>query len=173
MDQPVKREENPPPVVQRNIRALMEARRRVEQEASLLDRTANLLTAFSGSVLFVLLHLAWFGGWILLNAGILPIPAFDPFPFGLLTTIVSLEAIFLSTFVLISQNREAIISDRQAELDVQINLLAEHEITRLLTLVTAIAKRLEVDIDEGEMKELEQDVPPDALLRELERNGKP
>jgi uncharacterized membrane protein len=92
------------------------------------------------------------------------------------TTIVSLEAIFLSTFVLVSQNRQAAIADQRAELDLQINLLAEHEVTRLLTLVDEISKKLKIDNgDAAELTELQRDVRPDAVLNELEKradNGK-
>jgi uncharacterized membrane protein len=80
----------------------------------------------------------WFAVRILANVGWFGIEPFDPFPFGLLTTIVSLEAIFLSTFVLVSQNRQSAIADRRAQLDLQINLLAEYEVTRLLKLQDAI-----------------------------------
>lgn len=78
------------------------AAQRARRTESPALRAADAITAFSGSMRFVVLHLVWFGAWVLLN---LLGPAFDPFPFGLLTMIVSLEAIFLSTFVLISQNR--------------------------------------------------------------------
>jgi uncharacterized membrane protein len=120
----------------------------------------------------------WFGGWIIWNLGFAGLTPFDPFPFGLLTMIVSLEAIFLSTFVLISQNRQAKLGDRRADLDLQIDLLAEHEVTRLLCLVTAIARRLDVKLDstnlaeDSSVGELAKDVDPRALLKELEkRNG--
>jgi uncharacterized membrane protein len=97
---------------------------------------------------------------------------FDPFPFGLLTTIVSLEALFLSTFVLVSQNRQAELADRRTELDLQINLLTEYELTRALTLTDRIATKLEVaDDDDEELKQLEQDVEPEAVLRKLERKS--
>jgi uncharacterized membrane protein len=96
-------------------------------------------------------------------------PAFDPYPFGLLTTIVSLEAIFLSTFVLVSQNRQAAIAERRAELDLQINLLAEYEVTRILTMVDALAKQRKIKkYDGGELKDLEKDVKPEAVLEELD-----
>lgn len=120
-------------------------------------------------MLFIYLHIVWFGVWIAVNEGWWGLKAFDPFPFGLLTTIVSLEAVFLSTFVLVSQNRQAALADRRSELDLQINLLAEYEMTRVLTLVDRLAKKFDIeDCDEDELKELEKDVQPDKLLRELE-----
>lgn len=157
-------------VVQRNIDALLAARKKAEREKSWGDHLADVMTAISGSIWFVYLHVAWFGLWIAFNLGLGGIPAFDPFPFGLLTMIVSLEAIFLSTFVLISQNRQAEAGDRRADLDVQIDLLAEHEVTRILTLVSAIAERLDVRVPtEENVVELQQDVSPDELLQELDR----
>ncbi|MFN8555924.1 MAG: DUF1003 domain-containing protein [Dehalococcoidia bacterium] len=103
---------------------------------------ADLITVFSGSMLFVWLHVLWFGGWILVNIGVLPVRPFDPFPFGLLTMIVSLEAIFLSTFVLISQNRQALQADRRQKITMQVDILAEQEVTKLLRMVREIHDHL-------------------------------
>ena len=90
------------------------------------DRAADKVTAFAGSLKFVYIHTAWFGIWILLNVGLFGATlAFDKFPFGLLTMIVSLEAIFLSTFVMVSQNRQAERSDVRSQLDFETNLRAE------------------------------------------------
>ena len=112
----------------------LDARDRVAMSRS--DRVADVITAFTGSMLFVALHAVWFTAWIVLN---LPgMPAFDPFPFGLLTMIVSLEAIFLSTFVLISQNRQALRADRRATVDLELNAIAEQEVTKLIHMVSEI-----------------------------------
>lgn len=90
------------------------------------DRTADHVTAFAGSLNFVYLHAAWFAFWIAVNVGLFGVALkFDAFPFGLLTMIVSLEAIFLSTFVMVSQNRQAARSDIRAQLDFETNLRAE------------------------------------------------
>src|SRR5437764_6093178 len=90
------------------------------------DRAADRITAFAGSLNFVYLHSVWFGIWILINIGLIGgAVAFDEFPFGLLTMIVSLEAIFLSTFVMVSQNRQAARADIRSELDFETNLRAE------------------------------------------------
>ena len=156
-------------VVDENIRTMLELRYKEEQQKSLQDRAADALTLFSGSMLFVYLHMAWFGGWILLNLGWLGITPFDPFPFGLLTLIVSLEAIFLSTFVLISQNRAGAVADKRADLDLQIDLLGEHEITRILAMVAAIADHLGIQTTGiGELEELEREVTPKELLDEIQ-----
>ena len=90
------------------------------------DRVADRITNFAGSLNFVYLHSVWFGIWVLINVGLIGVSAeFDKFPFGLLTMIVSLEAIFLSTFVMVSQNRQAARSDLRAELDFETNLRSE------------------------------------------------
>jgi len=104
------------------------------------DRVADAITRFAGSMSFVYLHVGWFAVWIVLNAGLVgSAVVFDDFPFGLLTMIVSLEAIFLSTFVMISQNREATRAEVRANLDFETNLTAE-------VLVRAIAKHTGVDM---------------------------
>lgn len=92
------------------------------------DTLADRITGFAGSIAFVYIHIAWFAGWLLINIAVHPllgIHPFDRFPFGLLTLIVSLEAIFLATFVMISQNRQAARSDIRAQLDFETNLRAE------------------------------------------------
>jgi len=90
------------------------------------DRVADQITNFAGSLNFVYLHSVWFGVWVLINVGLIGVSAeFDKFPFGLLTMIVSLEAIFLSTFVMVSQNRQAARADVRAELDFETNLRSE------------------------------------------------
>jgi uncharacterized membrane protein len=156
-------------VIERNISAMAEFRRTEEAGKSVQDRVSDALTSFSGSMLFVYMHVAWFGIWIIINMGWLSIKPFDPFPFGLLTLIVSLEAIFLSTFVLISQNRAGEAADKRAALDLQINLLSEHEVTRLITMVAAIADHLGIDTaNRHELSQLEKDVAPEQLLDEIE-----
>jgi uncharacterized membrane protein len=156
-------------VVERNIDAIEEYRREAEEARTVRDRIADVVTRFAGSIPFIYFHVLWFGVWILANLEIGGFPAFDPFPFGLLTTIVSLEAIFLSTFVLVSQNRQAAIAERRVELDLQINLLAEYEITRILALVDAMAKKMNLDeCDKQEIQELKKDVKPEAVLNKLE-----
>jgi len=156
-------------VLDRNIRTLVEIRRQAERKKGLQERIADRITSFTGSMPFVYLHLFWIGSWVIYNLGWLGLEPFDPYPFGLLTMIGSLEAIFLSTFVLISQNRMAATADKRAELDLQINLLAEHEITQVLTLTDAIAQHLGVrrGVD-PEVEECKTDVDPAAVLEAIE-----
>src|SRR4051812_6669672 len=160
------------PVLTRNIQALQRRRRRDEQEASAEERGAEAITRFTGGMRFVYLHLAFFGFWIVANLGWLPgVPAWDP-SFVVLAMIASVEAIFLSTFVLISQNRMAAAADKRADLDLQVSLLAEHEVTKLATLVAGIAERIGVrTAADVELDEITQDVAPDAVLDEIEATG--
>jgi uncharacterized membrane protein len=157
------------PIVERNIQAIAQHREEAEANRSREERIADWITWFSGNMPFVYFHAAWFTVWILINLGLFGLPVFDPFPYGLLTMVVSLEAIFLSTFVLVSQNRQAQLADRRAELDLQTNLLAEHEVTRILTLLDAITTHLGIEEgDDPELPELEEEVDPESLLSELE-----
>ncbi|RTQ51411.1 DUF1003 domain-containing protein [Hymenobacter gummosus] len=155
-------------VVERNIRALLQRRRQEEQRRSWPDRVADAVTAFTGSMLFVLLHLGLFGLWVVWNLGWLGLPPFDK-SFVVLAMVASVEAIFLSTFVLISQNRMAAQADKRADLDLQVSLLAEHEITRLVVLVTEMAKKMDIAAAyDPEMQELAQDVHPERVLDTME-----
>lgn len=156
-------------VLERNIQALQQRRLKEEAQASLEDRIASKVTKFTGSMLFVYFHLAVFGFWILANIGWVPgIPEWDE-TFVILGMTASVEAIFLSTFVLISQNRMAAADDKRADLDLQISLLAEHEVTKLATLVEAIAERLDVRIqNDAEVCEIKKDVSAEAVLDEIE-----
>jgi uncharacterized membrane protein len=158
-------------VVRRNIQSLLDIRRRAEREKTRQERIADAITSFTGSLPFVYLHALVFGGWIVVNMDLLPgIKPFDPFPFVMLAMVASVEAIFLSTFVLISQNRMAAMADRRADLDLQVNLLAEHEITRLLELVDGIAQRIDATAPRHpNLDELKRDVKPEAVLEAIER----
>ena len=155
--------------LERNIQALQLRRQREEVQATAEERIAEAITRFTGSMLFVYLHLALFGFWIVANLGWVPgVPSWDP-SFVVLAMMASVEAIFLSTFVLISQNRMSAAADKRADLDLQISLLAEHEVTRLVTLVSAIADRMGVETQvDAELDEIKRDVAPEAVLDELE-----
>ena len=157
-------------VVERNIRTIIQIRLKTARERSLQDRIADAITAYSGRMLFVYVHIGWFGLWILLNTGRLGVPPFDPFPYGLLTMIVSLEAIFLSTFVLLSQNRLSEDVERRANLGLQIGLLTEHEVTRVLQMLDAIQDKIGVENDaDSELANLEMETRPEDVLAEIDR----
>ena len=156
-------------ILERNIRTVIAQRDRRAGRRSLQERLADAITDFSGHMGFVYLHVVWFVGWIGWNLGAFGARPFDPYPFGLLTMIVSLEAIFLSTFVLISQNRISDEADSRANLDLQIGLLTEHEITRGLRMLDQIHHRLGLKEEAGtDLKELEAEVKPEDVLEEIE-----
>jgi uncharacterized membrane protein len=132
--------------VRKNVAAIISMQLKEAEGRTVQDRLAALITSFSGSMAFVYIHAIWFGLWFILNLGFLHIPylsQFDPYPFGLLTVVVSLEAIFLSTFVLIAQNNLSALSEHRAELDLQVNLLAEQKTAKVLELLDKIAKELD------------------------------
>jgi uncharacterized membrane protein len=157
-------------VIERNIRTIIRLRSKAVHERSVHDRVADTITSFSGRMGFVYLHIVWFGLWILLNTGRAGVRAFDPFPYGLLTMIVSLEAIFLSSVVLLSQNRLGGEIERRADLDLHIGLLTEHELTRVLQMLDAIQRKMGIDDDEAsELADLEMETKPEDVLAEIER----
>src|SRR5947208_992323 len=158
------------PVMERNIDALLDRRQRAARARRRSERLADLVTGFTGSMRFVAMHLALVALWVLINVGATPIPRFDR-SFVILATVASVEAIFLSTFVLISQNRMQEQADERADLDLQVSLLSEHEVTRLVTLVTRIAQRMGIDeANDPELSELGRDVAPERVLDELAAN---
>src|ERR687898_2824932 len=155
-------------VVEKNIQALLSRRSHEEKTKRVQDRIADAISRFAGSMIFVYIHLIGFGIWIIVNLGWTPLPTFDP-TFVVLAMFASVEAIFLSTFVLITQNRMATQADRRADLDLHISLLAEHEVTRLITLVSAIAERVGIEAArDKELPELKQDVHPEQVLEKIE-----
>jgi uncharacterized membrane protein len=124
-----------------------------------------------GGMWFVFLNLFAFVTWIILNTNIMPgVAPFDPYPFILLTMIVSLEAIFLSIFILMSQNRESRTSDLREEIDLQINMIAEQEITKIIRLLAYLLKHLNVpyERDRG-LRRMMKPLDTEEIRRELER----
>ncbi|PAQ05655.1 DUF1003 domain-containing protein [Mesorhizobium temperatum] len=158
-------------VLHNNIQALVDHRREQEQHRAFQDRIAGVISRFAGSMAFVYLHLAILIVWVVLNLGAIPaIPPWDP-SFVILAMVASVEAIFLSTFVLINQNRMAELSERRAELDLQISLLNEHETTRLIE--TALTERLKVSTPaDDELPQLAQNVDPQAVMSQIEQVSK-
>lgn len=161
-------------VLTRNMARMQKRRAEDAANATLSERISDRVTRFAGSMTFVVIHAIAYGAWLAANLGVVPgVKAFDP-SFVVLAMEASVEAIFLSTFVLISQNRMMSAAALQSDLDLQVNLLAEHELTRLVTLVDAMARKMGVDaVEADELREIEQDVSPEAVLDELESNQAP
>lgn len=150
----------------------IEAMRRLEEaqmgQRTTSDRIAGAIARFCGSMTFVWIHVAIFAAWIAYNA--LPwFKAFDPYPFTFLTLVVSLEAIFLSTFILISQNYDMRISERRNMLDLQINLLSEQENTKILQMLEQIGRKVGAHVEEDpQIRALEEATRPEALVKQIE-----
>jgi uncharacterized membrane protein len=144
-----------PDPVAHNVDEIVKLQQRDRLSMTWSDHLADRITAFSGSMLFFYLNALWFAIWIPLNLGWVGIEPFDPFPFGLLTMIVSLEAIFLATFVLISQNRQALQADRRQKVNMQVDMLAEQEVTKLIHMVAEIREHLGISRpDDAELQRL-------------------
>ncbi|HXC50973.1 MAG TPA: DUF1003 domain-containing protein [Candidatus Limnocylindrales bacterium] len=156
-------------VLERNVEAILSHREQFERSRSRQERVADSITHFAGSMAFVYLHIVIFGIWIALDLGWFPIAPLDP-TFVTIALAASIEAIFLSTFVLISQNRMAALADKRADLGLQVSLLAEHEITRLVELVTEIGKKMHIDAShDPELSELSQTIAPEKVLDTMEQ----
>jgi uncharacterized membrane protein len=155
-------------LTQRNVETILQLEEAAKERRTSLDRFVDGITAFCGSLSFVWFHAAWFGLWIIY--GLVRKDGFDPFPFQLLTLIVSLEAIFLSTFILISQNRDMQLAERRNHLDLQINLLTEQENTKMLMMLKQIANKIGADVSQDpDVNVLEQATRPDKLVEQIEQ----
>lgn len=144
-----------PQTVTENIHSVLEMQTQLERRRTVIDRIADAIGSFSGSMTFVFIHIGLFTAWFLINTGVIPgIKRFDPFPFILLAMAVSVEGVLLSTFVLMKQNRMQYRADIRNQLDLQINLLSEKEVTKTLQLLRAICEKLE--IPKAEDRELEE-----------------
>ena len=155
-------------VTRENVRAMRKLDELSVAQRTMSDRIAEFVARFCGSITFVWIHAVLLAAWILWNA--LPgLVHFDPYPFTFLTLCVSLEAIFLSSFILIAQNYEMRVSERRSQLDLQINLLAEQENTKMLQLLDRMAKKMGLyEEDDPEIAALEQATRPETLARQIE-----
>jgi uncharacterized membrane protein len=151
-----------------NVQAMRKLEQLAVAKRNTADRIAEFVARFCGSITFVWIHAAWFAVWVGWN--VLPhLPHFDPYPFTFLTLVVSLEAIFLSSFILIAQNYEMRVTERRSQLDLQINLLAEQENTKILQLLDRMARKMGVtEEDDPEVRVLEQATRPETLARQIE-----
>ena len=159
--------------VRENIQTVAHLEQEFEDRRGPVDRLADLIGDFSGSMSFVLVHVVWFSAWFLINTGVVSfgLPRFDPYPFILLAMIVSVEGVLLSTFVLMKQNRMQKKSDTRDHLNLQIDLLAEKEVTKSLQLLRAICRKLEIDEDglDFELDEMAATTSVDTLAQRVQR----
>ena len=174
---------HPPPMPDRRSartvasRAFVAIKAQHAADRTKLDTFAEGLNDVAASPLFLVVHLLWFAIWIAWNVGAFGLEPFDPFPFGLLTMVVSLEAIFLSIFVLLAQKREAAIAELREELSLQVGLWTEREVTKTLQLVTGLYRRLGHPLaEDAELREmlgpLDVHSIETRLQKEMERPSK-
>jgi uncharacterized membrane protein len=159
-----------PPSAQANINTVIRLEEEARQQRTTADRISDTIADFVGSIPFVVMHLLWFGFWVLINAtSFLQRFRFDPYPFALLCMLVSLEGVLLSTFVLIKQNRMSLRADQRSHLDLQVNLLSEKEITKILQLQRLICERLDIKAatEDKEVKELSGVTAVDNIAHEI------
>ncbi len=154
-------------IVQKNVRELLRAQKEKERARSWSEQAAEWIVAAAGTMKSAYLHGIWFGTWVIWNQAATT-SAFDPYPYELLTTIVSLEAIFLTLFVLVSQNLQSQQDSRRAHLNLHVDLLAEHEITRILSQIDRISRHIGLPMDDSELEALERDITPAELLQEID-----
>lgn len=156
-----------------NIRTVAELERKFDDKRSATDKISDLIAGFTGSIWFVALHILWFAAWFIINSGLVPgIPKFDPYPFILLAMIVSVEAVILSTFVLMKQNRMQRKTDQRDHLNLQIDLLAEKELTKVLQVLMLICRKLEIEEPEAdkELKEMALLTSVNMISERIERD---
>lgn len=156
--------------VQRRRKAIKSFKAKADAKRTPTEKFADMLTAKFGTVTFLVLNIIWFAVWISINTGhFFGVTQFDPFPFGLLTMIVSLEAIVLAIIVLISQNREARVSELREEIELQLNTISEGEVTKLISLMAILLEKQGVKIDDDpELKKMLKPVDSAELVRQLE-----
>ena len=162
-----------PKVARSNIEAIMHIEQEFLEQRSPGDHISDIVSGLAGSLGFVVAHIVIFSAWIVINLGLIPgLPVFDRFPFGLLSLAVGLEAIFLSTFVLMSQNRQTHQADHWAHLGLQISLLSEQETAKILHLVKAICNQLGLteQIQDQELREMMSKKSVGELAEKLAEN---
>lgn len=138
---------------------------------TLLEKIADTMTAYFGSMVFLAMNALLFVVWILINTNKIPsIDAFDPFPFNLLTTLVSLEAIILAIFVLVSQNRSEKVDDLREETNLQLNLIEERELTKIIKMLVIVLEKQGVDLSKDpELHKMLQPISEEEIERSLEK----
>jgi uncharacterized membrane protein len=155
--------------VQRRRKAIKSFKAKADAKRTPSEKFADLLTVKFGTILFLALNVVWFVVWIVINTGLIPsIEPFDPFPFGLLTMIVSLEAIMLAIIVLISQNREARVSELREEIELQLNTVVEGEVTKLISLMAILLEKQGVKLDDPELTKMLKPIDSAEMIRQLE-----
>ena len=155
----------------RHKKILRTIKARADAKRTPSERLADWMTGTFGSTTFLILNFLFFAVWVLVNTGCIPfVQPFDPFPFNLLTTTVSLEAIFLAIFVLISQNRNLKVDDLREELHLQVDLIAEREVTKVIKMMSILLEKNGVDVsNDPELQKFVKPISESDIERKLER----
>src|SRR4051812_33268312 len=161
---------SPSRTAQYNIEKVVQLEEEEERHRSFADRFPEMIGSFAGSVAFVVCQLAFVGLWAVANSGVIPgLPAFDPFPYSLLSGVLGLESVLLTAFVLIRQNRMSLMADRRSHLDLQISLLAEKETTKIIQMLERMSQQMGIGqhVTDHESKELGQTTAVEGLAQEF------
>jgi uncharacterized membrane protein len=161
---------HPLPSVERNIETVAKMEQEFLEDRTWIERIGDAVGSFVGTMTFVLIHIGWFTAWVIVNLRLIPgIRAFDPYPFMFLSMAVSIEGVLLTTFVLMKQNRMSKRADQRNQLNLQVDLLSEKEITKALQMLRALCEHLglEQQAQEPEAKELSEKTAVDVVAREL------
>ncbi len=162
--------DHPLPSAQHNIETVARLEQQFLENRTWIERIGDAIGSFVGTMGFVIIHVAWFAFWFVANTGRLPgVRPFDPYPFIFLSMAVSVEGVLLTTFVLMKQNRMAKRADLRNQLNLQVDLLSEKEVTKILQMLRAMADHMgmEQEADEPELQELSQNTAVEALAKEL------
>ena len=166
--------ESPPKIsgsVKGNIESIAQLEQEFVRQRSRIDRLGETISRYAGSIGFFVAHAFGVAGWVAINAGMTAFRPFDPYPFSFLGVLVSLEAVFLSTFVLMTQKRQARQAEHWAHLNLQIGLLSEQEATKMLQMLTMVCNRLGMATSQdGELKEMVEKTAIAQLAQELAQN---
>jgi uncharacterized membrane protein len=156
-------------LTRRNVDRVLTLEAVDHQKATTADRVADAITGFSGSIKFVWITVLIVGGWVTLNLTLPKADRIDPFPFPLLTLVLSVEAIFLAIFILMSQNRAAQISEKRSQLDLQLTMLSEQENTKMLLMLEQIGRAVGAETGDADVGVLAQATRPEALAEQIDR----
>jgi uncharacterized membrane protein len=157
-------------VVHRNIRSMLQLRQQAEQRKGIQYRFSNFVTRNMGSLPFACIQTLIILGWFVVNMGWIPgLRQFDSYPFTLLSTVLTIEAIFVAIFILMNQNHMADLEEKREDLNIQISLLTEHEVTQIMALVDKISHHLNVRGSSVDISDLKKETSPEKVLLEIER----
>jgi uncharacterized membrane protein len=157
-------------VTRRNVDRVLALEAADQEKATTADRVANAITRFSGSIKFALINVLLVGSWVILNLGLSKAQQIDPFPFQLLTLVLSVEAILLGIFILMSQNQAARASEKRIQMDLQLTMLSEQENTKMLLMLEQIGHAVGAEtIEDADVGVLAQPTQPEAVAEQIDR----